>query len=215
MMGWCPCNKRMQVCIMLHTLKSGKCPCALQYVNDWSDTSQNVCGHRDLVRWSCFVKALITGVCAMQRSKASGYVSLSDFVYETSAETEAMHNPGSLIEDTVIFNTWGQFWLSNIVACSYVRQSTTCPRNNLSPVQARISKCGAKVQKTLREIPIVLGLADPNRQGQSWMKSKCTIYWVCPCRNSPPIQVRISKMAPNTRSLLILGQIYPDIQFQF
>ena len=40
--------------------------------------------------------------------------------------------------------------------CLCVRQSLACPRDNLSPVQARITKFGPEEQNTLVKIPIVL-----------------------------------------------------------
>ena len=63
------------------------------------------------------------------------------------------------------FITRGQFWPSGIVVasvclsvCLCVRQSLACPRDNLSPVQARITKFGPEEQNTLVKIPIVLGV---------------------------------------------------------
>ena len=64
--------------------------------------------------------------------------------------------------------TRGQFWPSGIVVacvcvsvCPCVRecvyQSRACPHNNSPLVQARITKFGTKVQKTLVKVPIVLG----------------------------------------------------------
>ena len=51
--------------------------------------------------------------------------------------------------DTCMFITRGQFWPSGIVVacvclcvCPSVRQSRACPRDNSSPVQARITKLG-------------------------------------------------------------------------
>ena len=66
------------------------------------------------------------------------------------------------------FFTRGQFWPSGIVVasvclsvCLCVRQSLACPRDNLSPVQARITKFGPEEQNTLVKIPIVLGVNWP------------------------------------------------------
>ena len=39
--------------------------------------------------------------------------------------------------------------------CLCVRLSLACPRDNLSPVQARITKFGPEEQNTLVKIPIV------------------------------------------------------------
>ena len=67
-----------------------------------------------------------------------------------------------------LFFTRGQFWPSGIVVasvclsvCLCVRQSLACPRDNLSPVQARITKFGPEEQNTLVKIPIVLGVNWP------------------------------------------------------
>ena len=55
------------------------------------------------------------------------------------------------------FFTWGQFWPPGIVvAC--VRPSVccqVCPRDNSTPVQARLTKFGQKMQNTLAMVPIV------------------------------------------------------------
>ena len=66
------------------------------------------------------------------------------------------------------FVTRGQFWPSGIVVasvclsvCLCVRQWLACPRDNLSPVQATITKFGPEEQKTLVKIPIVLGVNWP------------------------------------------------------
>ena len=62
--------------------------------------------------------------------------------------------------------TGGQFWPSGIVVacvcmCVHVFvcvcHSLACPRDNSGPVQARITKFGPKMQKTLVKVPIVLG----------------------------------------------------------
>ena len=64
--------------------------------------------------------------------------------------------------------TRGQFWPSGIVVasvclsvCLCVRQSLACPRDNLSPVQARITKFGPEEQNTLVKIPIFWGVNWP------------------------------------------------------
>ena len=68
----------------------------------------------------------------------------------------------------VMLFTRGQFWPSGIAVasvclsvCLCVRQSLACPRDNLSPVQARITKFGPEEQNTLVKIPIVLGVNWP------------------------------------------------------
>ena len=47
--------------------------------------------------------------------------------------------------------------------CQSVCQSLACPRDNSGPVQARIAKFGPKMQKTLVNVPIVLGGNWPSR----------------------------------------------------
>ena len=85
--------------------------------------------------------------------------------------TSAIINIGLLLQrdgyNSTIF-TRGQFWPSGIVVasvclsvCLCVRQSLACPRDNLSPVQARIIKFGPEEQNTLVKIPIVLGVNWP------------------------------------------------------
>ena len=77
------------------------------------------------------------------------------------------------------FFTRGQFWPSDIVVacacvCVCVRlsvcvclcQSFTCSRDNSGPVQARITKFGPKMQKTLLRSIIFCGLIDLDLQGQ-------------------------------------------------
>ena len=60
------------------------------------------------------------------------------------------------------FFTQGQVWPSGIVvACvcvsvSLVCLSLACPRDNLRPIQSRITKFGPKVQNTLVKVPIIL-----------------------------------------------------------
>ena len=44
-----------------------------------------------------------------------------------------------------------------LCVCQFVCQSLACPRDNSGPVQARITKFGPKMQKTLVKVPIVLG----------------------------------------------------------
>ena len=63
------------------------------------------------------------------------------------------------------FFTRGQFWSSGIVVacvcvcvcpcvCQSVCHSLACPRDNWGPVQARITKFGPKMQKTLVVVPV-------------------------------------------------------------
>ena len=101
--------------------------------------------------------------------------------------------------------TRGQFWPSGIVvACVCVCicvsisvcvcQLLACPRDNSGPVQDRITKFWPKMQKTLVKVPIVLWTDRPwsSRSNLTW-KSKFTPFWACPCHNSPPNKVTISK----------------------
>ena len=63
----------------------------------------------------------------------------------------------------VIF-AWGQFWPFGycrclrlcVCVCLCVCESLACRRDNSGPVQARITKFGSKMQKTLVKVPIVL-----------------------------------------------------------
>ena len=78
--------------------------------------------------------------------------------------------------------------------CVCVYQSLACPDDNLSPVQATITKFGPEKQNTLVKLPIVLGgnWPWPSRSNLT-PNSKLTPFWACPNYNSPPILVRISK----------------------
>ena len=44
-----------------------------------------------------------------------------------------------------------------LCVCQSVCQSLACPRDNSGPFQARITKFGPKIRKTLVKVPIVLG----------------------------------------------------------
>ena len=79
----------------------------------------------------------------------------------------------------IVFFTRGQFWPSGIVVarvcvcvCVYLCacQSLACPRDNSRPVQARITKFGPKMQKTLVKVPMVLWTDRPSR-------SNCYYYY--------------------------------------
>ena len=54
----------------------------------------------------------------------------------------------------------------SVCVCQSVCQSLACPHDNSGPVQARITKFGPKMQKTLVMVPIVLGAIDFDLQGQ-------------------------------------------------
>ena len=104
--------------------------------------------------------------------------------------------------------TRGQFWPSGIViacvcvsVCPCVRvcvcKSRACPHDNSPLVQARITKFGTKVQKTLVKVPVVLGDDGPwpSRSNLIW-KSNFTSFWACPPHNSSAVQARITKFGP-------------------
>ena len=107
--------------------------------------------------------------------------------------------------------TRGQFWPSGIVVacvcvcvCVCVCQSHACPRDNLEPVQARITKFGPKMQKTMVKVPIVLWTdrSWPSRSYLTW-KSKFSSFWACSHHNSPPILARITKFGPEVQNTLV------------
>ena len=88
--------------------------------------------------------------------------------------------------------------------CLSVCQSLACPRDNSGPVQARTTKFGQKMQKTLVKVPIVLWTDRPwpSRSNLTW-KCKFTQFWACPHHNSPPIQARITKFWPEVQNTLV------------
>ena len=92
----------------------------------------------------------------------------------------------------------------SLSVCLSVCQSLACPRDNLGPIQARITKFGPKMQKTLVKVPFVLWTVRPwpSRSNLTW-KSKFTPFWACPHRNSPPIQARITKFGPEMQNTLV------------
>ena len=79
-----------------------------------------------------------------------------------------------------------------VSVCVY--QSRAGPHDNSPLVQARITKFGTKVQKTLVKVPIVLGDDRPwlSRSNVTW-KSNFTSFWACPPHNSSAVQARITK----------------------
>ena len=87
--------------------------------------------------------------------------------------------------------------------CLSVRPSVhqqVCPRDNSSPVQARITKFGPKMQNTLVKVPIVLGGNQQPSRSNLRSKSKFTPFWACPHHNSSPIQARITKFGPEVQN---------------
>ena len=90
-------------------------------------------------------------------------------------------------------------WILSLPAsvCLCVYQSRACPHDNSPLVQARITKFGTKVQKTLVKVPIVFGHDRfwPSRWNLTW-KSNFTSFWACPPHNSSAVQARITKFGP-------------------
>ena len=92
-----------------------------------------------------------------------------------------------------------------------------CPRDNSSPVQARITKFGPKMQNNLVKVLIIFfffffgggggGGGRGNRPWPSWSnsgsKSKFTPFWACLHHNSSPIQARITKFGPEVQNTLV------------
>ena len=93
-----------------------------------------------------------------------------------------------------------------------------CPRDNSSPVQARITKFGPKMQNTLVKVPIVFGGNQPwPSRSNLRSKSKFTPFWAYPHHNSSPIQAtwaRITKFGPEVQNTkikipIVLGGNWP------
>ena len=102
--------------------------------------------------------------------------------------------------------TWGQFWPPGIVVAP-VRPSVhhqVCPCDNSSPVQAKITKFGPKMQNTLVKVPIILGGNQPwPSRSNLRSKSKFTPFWACPHHKASPIQARITKFGPEVQITLV------------
>ena len=87
--------------------------------------------------------------------------------------------------------------------CQFVCLSLACPRDNSRPVQARITKFGPKMQKTLVKVPIFRGNWPwPSRSNLTW-KSEFTQFWALPPHNSLLIQARITKIGPDVQNSLV------------
>ena len=102
-----------------------------------------------------------------------------------------------------------------------VCQSRACLHDNSPLVQARITKFGTKVQKTLVKVPIVFGddRPWPSRSNLTW-KSNFTSFWACLPHNSSAVQARITKFGPKmhlstVKTLLILDKICFDLHLHF
>ena len=110
---------------------------------------------------------------------------------------------------TMVF-TRGQFWPPGIVVAP-VRPSVrhqVCPRDNSSPVQARITKFGPKMQNTLVKVPFVLGVNQPwPSRSNLRSKSKFTPFWACLHHNSSSIRGRITKFGPEVQNTLVKSPI--------
>ena len=91
-----------------------------------------------------------------------------------------------------------------VSVCLSVCQSLACPRDNSGPIQARITKFGPQMQRTLVKVPVVLWTDRPwpSRSNLTW-KSKFTPFWACLHHNSPPIQARITKFGPEVENTLV------------
>ena len=111
--------------------------------------------------------------------------------------------PGKII---VWFITRGQYWPSGIVVaclcvcvclsvCLSVCQSLACPRDKPWPVQARITKFGSDVLKTLVKILIVMWSKS--------LKSRFTPFWACPHHNWSPVQARTTKFGAEVQNILV------------
>ena len=79
--------------------------------------------------------------------------------------------------------------------CLSVCQSLGYPRDNPWPVQARITKFGSDVLKTLVKILIVLWSKS--------LKSKFTPFWACPHHNSSTVQARTTKFRVEMQNTLV------------
>ena len=88
-----------------------------------------------------------------------------------------------------------------------VRQSVrhqVCPRDNSSPVQARITKFGPLGWKTLVKIPIVFWGDWPwHWRSNLTSKSKFTPLWARQRDNSSPIQAWATKFGPKVLNILV------------
>ena len=144
------------------------------------------------------------------------------WIYMNNLLIKSMHTPISNKQVTIFAEvgsvfTRGQFWPPGIVVAP-VRPSVrhkVCPRDNSSPVQARITKFGPKMQNTLVKVPIVFGGNQPwPSRSNLRSKSKFTPFWACPHHNSSPIQARITKFGPEVQNTkikipIVLGGNWP------
>ena len=102
-----------------------------------------------------------------------------------------------------------------------VYQIRACPHDNSPLGQARITKFRTTVQKTLVQVPIVLGddRPGPSRSNLTW-KPNFTSFWLRPPYNSAAVQARITKfglkMHLSTVNIPInFGLDWLDLHFHF
>ena len=107
----------------------------------------------------------------------------------------------------------------HVSVCVY--QSRACPHNNSPLIQARITKFGTKVQKTLVKVPIVFGddRSWPSRSNLTW-KANFTCFWACPPQNSSAFKLESPNLDRKCilallRFLLILDLIGFELHFRF
>ena len=86
------------------------------------------------------------------------YTGTSDFLPEASFGLRVLSLPASVCVSVCLS------------VCLSVRQSLACPRDNSGPVQAKITKFGPKMQKTLFKVLIVLLTDRPgsSRSNSTW-----------------------------------------------
>ena len=122
-----------------------------------------------------------TQICHCSLKMNNGWVGESKGCWltcEVTRFTQSTRNPNYNIQHwlqskckymkTLIF-TRDQFWAVmacvslcvSVCVCVCVPQSRACPRDNLSHIQASITKFGSQVQNSTAKIPIVLGVAWP------------------------------------------------------
>ena len=95
--------------------------------------------------------------------------------------------------------TWGQFWPSGIVAscvclcvCPSVRQSHACPRDNSSPVSARITKFERCKRPWLRSL-LFCGTIDHDLQGQIELRQNLPHFEIFHAITHQQLKLQFSK----------------------
>ena len=113
-------------------------------------------------------------------------------------EVEAMINHLKEHIPNRIF-TGGQFWPSGIVVACVCVCVCVCGNHELvrmithHPFKLGSPNLGQRCKTTSLRSLLFYGTFDLDLQGQIELKSKFTPFWACPCHNSPPIEVTISK----------------------